>query len=154
MKINVKRLSEEGEKYVGAEPPAIMELQEEGVQFNQEIGYDLLAQLQGNALLVTGRLQTVGTLRCGRCLRDFEKPLAVAEFVFHQELSGEDFVDLTPQIREDMILELPQRALCSEACKGLCPVCGADLNQRSCRCAVRRRDDRWAALNQLKINEE
>ena len=154
MKINVKRLSVEGEQFAGAEPPTIMELEEEGLQFRHDIRYQLLAQIQGDALLVTGRLETVGTLCCGRCLQEFEQPLVVPAFVFHQELAGDDFVDLTPQIREDIILELPQRALCGESCKGLCPVCGADLNKRSCRCAVRRDDARWAALNQLKINEE
>jgi uncharacterized protein len=38
-------------------------------------------------------------------------------------------VDLTANMREDIILELPQRALCAEDCKGLCPHCGKDLNK-------------------------
>jgi len=151
MKINVKRIPAEGERLTGEEPPQIMDLEEPDVHFRVPVRYELLAQVQNNALLVTGRLATVGTLRCGRCLREFDEALAVASFVFHQELGGQDFVDLTPQIREDIILELPQRALCGESCKGLCPVCGADLNRRPCRCTVRREDNRWAALNQLKI---
>ncbi|NQU12395.1 DUF177 domain-containing protein [bacterium] len=153
MKVNVKRLPADGEELAGEEPPEIIDLDEPDMHFGRPVGYELLAQLQNNALLVTGRLRTVATLRCGRCLREFDQPLEVASFVFHQELTGQDFVDLTPQIREDMILELPQRALCGETCKGLCPVCGVDLNQRTCRCAVRHGDHRWAALNQLKLKD-
>lgn len=153
MKINVKRLPAEGEHLAGEEPPQIMDLEEPDVHFKAPVRYDLLAQVQNNGLLVTGKVATVGTLRCGRCLREFDQPVEVASFVFHQELTGQDFVDLTAQIREDIILELPQRALCGESCKGLCPVCGADLNRRPCRCKVRRDDSRWAALNQLNINK-
>jgi uncharacterized protein len=74
----------------------------------------------------------------------------VDEFVFHYELHGEDFVDLTPNMREDIILELPQRALCTAGCKGLCPYCGKDLNKGSCRCKPPEPDLRWHALDKLK----
>jgi len=151
MKINVKRIPEEGEHLEGAEPPAMMELDDPNVTFGHEIAYDFLAQVQDNALLVTGRLRTPVTLRCSRCLEVFDKPLAVDHFVFHQPLTGEDFVDLTPQIREDIILELPQKALCENECKGLCPVCGKNLNEGACRCEPQKQDLRWHALDQLKL---
>ncbi len=151
MRINVKRIPETGETLAGTDPASIMELDEPDVQFKDEVRYELHAQLQGQALLVTGQLATAATLRCSRCLQEFRQPLQVREFVVHQELRGEDFVDLTPQIREDIILELPQRALCDEACKGLCPHCGADLNKRACRCPKQRADGRWHALDQLKL---
>jgi len=151
LKINVKRIPVEGEDYEGSEQPEIMELRDADVQFEQPIEYVLHAQLQGHAVLVTGRLRTEVTLRCSRCLRMFRQKLAVGQFVVLQPLEGEDFVDLTPQIREDIILELPQRALCQPACKGLCPVCGKDLNDGVCGCKVSHEDLRWQALNQLKL---
>ena len=120
MKINVKRIPEDGETLRGTDPSSIMELDEPDARFEHDVEYDLLAQLQGNALLVTGRISTPATLRCSRCLRVFELPLKVEQFAFHQELKGEDFVDLTANMREDIILELPQRALCTEGCRGLC----------------------------------
>ncbi len=151
MKINVKRIPLEGESFQGTEPASIMDLDEPNVHFEHEVAYELEAQLQGNALLVTGRLETPATLRCSRCLKSFELPVRVREFVFHQELHGEDFVDLTPGIREDIILELPQRALCAEDCKGLCPRCGKDWNEGACRCEPSGWRPHWDALDNVKL---
>ena len=151
MKINVKRVPEDGESLSGSEPASIMELDEPDVRFQHEVEYDFHAQVQNNALLVTGKLETPATLRCSRCLKTFEQPLKVAQFVFHQELAGEDFIDLTSNIREDIILELPQRALCQANCKGLCPVCGKDLNEGACQCKPAKGDLRWHALDQIKL---
>src|SRR5579862_8572726 len=154
MKINVKRIPEDGESLVGSDPPSIMDLDEPETHFKQDVDYNLHAQLQGNALLVTGKLSTPVSLRCSRCLNNFDLPLKVDQLVFHQELQGEDFVDLTPQMREDIILELPQRALCSEDCKGLCPHCGKDLNKGPCRCRQSAGDLRWHALDDLNLKQQ
>jgi len=151
MKINVKRIPEDGEALRGSDPASIMELEESDIRFEHDVEYDLLAQLQGAALLVTGRLSTPATLRCSRCLRVFDLPVRVDQFVFHKELEGEDFVDLTANMREDIILELPQRALCVADCKGLCPHCGKDLNKGPCRCQQSKGDLRWHALDNLNL---
>ena len=151
MILNVKRIPIEGEDLEGTEPSAIMDLADPDVWFEHDIHYRLRAQVQGQALLVTGRLETPATLHCSRCVRVFERLVTVSGFVFHQELQGEDFVDLTANIREDIILELPQRALCNENCQGLCPQCGGDLNERPCQCQVARPELRWQALDRLKI---
>lgn len=151
MRINVKRIPPDGEILRGTDLSSIMELDETDTQFKHEVEYDFLAQLQGNALLVTGKVRTQATLRCSRCLQVFDLPLEVSQFVFHQELTGEDFVDLTANMREDIILELPQRALCSQGCKGLCPHCGKDLNKGPCRCKPSEGDLRWHALDHLNI---
>ena len=152
MKVNVKRIPPQGETLRGAEPASIMELDEPDVHFRHEVEYDVLAQVQGNAFLVTGKLRTPATLRCSRCLRIFDQVLQVQQFVFHQELHGEDFVDVTANIREDIMLELPQRALCDRDCKGLCPRCGQNLNEGACQCESTRADLRWQALDRLKFD--
>lgn len=151
MKINIKRIPIDGETLEGSEPSSILELDEPGVHFRGDVAYKVHAQIQGNALLVTGILDTPATLQCSRCLREFDQPLHIGQFVVHHELHGEDFVDLTANMREDIILELPQRALCVEDCKGLCPVCGNDLNRGSCRCKPASGDLHWHALDQLKL---
>lgn len=151
MRIYIKRIGEAGETFRGEESGAIMELQEEDVQFLDPVQYDLLAQVQQNALLVTGRLRAPVHLRCSRCLKIFVQELVVERFVYHMELSGQDFVDLTPQIREDIILELPQRALCDGSCKGLCPYCGTDLNVATCSCRPATGSPHWQVLDNLKL---
>ncbi len=151
MKINVKRIPPDGETLRGTDPASIMELEEPDTRFEHDVEYELVAQMQDSALLVTGRLSTPATLQCSRCLRVFDLPLRVEQFVFHQELHGEDFVDLTADMREDIILALPQRALCAEDCRGLCPHCGKDLNKGPCRCRPSEGNLRWRALDNLNL---
>ena len=151
MRINVKRIAEDGETLRGSEPGAIIGLEDGDICFPHPVEYAVLAQVQGQALLVTGKLWTAARLRCSRCLREFERRVEAAEFVVHQELAGEDFVDLTPQMREDILLQLPQRALCQPDCQGLCPACGKDLNSGRCQCRVTQTDQRWHALDGLKL---
>ena len=152
MKINVRRIPEGGEILRGTESAAILDLEDTDVRFEKEIEYELQAQVQGGALLVTGTLRTPATARCGRCLKKLKLPLVVQDFVFHHELHGEDFVDLTENIREDILLQLPQRTLCSPDCKGLCLVCGQDLNVRRCSCEQPRKfSGRWSKLDELKL---
>ncbi|MDQ3643545.1 MAG: DUF177 domain-containing protein, partial [Actinomycetota bacterium] len=61
-----------------------------------------------------------------------------------------DQLDLEQLARDAVLLELPQAPLCSEACLGLCPTCGADLNQGVCGCRDEVGDPRWAALDVLR----
>ena len=152
MKLNVKRIPVDGETMQGVEPPAIMELNDAvDVRFTHEVEYEFHAQVQENALLVTGQLRTPATLQCSRCLKTFDWPVQVKHFVVHRELTGEDFVDLTEDIREDIILELPLRALCRPDCRGLCTECGQDLNEKVCHCTPARGELRWQALDQIKL---
>ena len=49
-------------------------------------------------------------------------------------------------VREQVLLSLPDRSLCGEDCKGLCPRCGENLNQAECHCKPETADPRWSAL--------
>lgn len=60
-------------------------------------------------------------------------------------------VDLDPIVREQILLALPSYPVCSEGCKGLCPVCGANLNDRECGCDRHVPDPRWAGLKNVKL---
>ncbi|HHY76547.1 MAG TPA: DUF177 domain-containing protein [Firmicutes bacterium] len=94
----------------------------------------------------------VGTveLTCSRCLGSFTKEMELdceAEFVEDpdgrpQEEEPEVSVfaleggvcDLGEMVRHEVLLNLPMKPLCSEDCKGLCPVCGKNLNEGDCDC--------------------
>jgi uncharacterized protein len=58
-------------------------------------------------------------------------------------------IDLSFGVRESLLLALPMKVLCSEDCKGLCPHCGANLNEESCDCVAETIDPRWAELRKL-----
>lgn len=60
-------------------------------------------------------------------------------------------IDLDPIVREQILLALPGYPVCDEGCKGLCTVCGANLNERDCGCDRRVPDPRWAGLEKLKL---
>jgi len=62
---------------------------------------------------------------------------------------GEHVVDLRDLIREAIILALPIKPLCDPECKGLCPQCGANLNEETCDCKVEEYDNRWEGLKDL-----
>jgi uncharacterized protein len=63
---------------------------------------------------------------------------------------GAGEIDLGEALREELILAAPTYALCREDCKGLCPRCGADLNEGPCGCVDDDSDPRWDALRALR----
>ena len=97
---------------------------------------------------------------CGRCLEVFPMPL---EFTtkklvrYEQDEDFEDviytdagyFIDLAEEIRAQIFFEFPTKPLCKQDCKGLCPVCGCNLNTQSCSCDIRTTDPRLAVLKKL-----
>ncbi len=60
-------------------------------------------------------------------------------------------IDLDPLVREQLLLALPAYPVCREDCKGLCPACGTNLNERECGCDRHVPDPRWAGLKNLKL---
>jgi uncharacterized protein len=119
-------------------------------QLEGGISYDLTLTNTGGGVLLTGHARAKGLTECTRCLEDatFEVDGEVeGYFILNPdqqdvELSDEEFtavgvdgmVDLAVFIRAAVILELPLILLCKEDCAGLCPTCGANLNENPCAC--------------------
>jgi uncharacterized protein len=80
----------------------------------------------------------------GRVAGSFEP-----ESVDEERYSGK-VIDLRPAVREQLLLALPSYPVCQEGCRGLCPVCGTNLNEKSCGCDRRVPDPRWAGLEKFK----
>lgn len=112
---------------------------------------------------VAGRLTAMLKLACRRCLDEIEWPMEVVfDFRFDPavqewEEEGGVFtldpnaasVDLVRPLREEWVLGMPDYPVCQEGCRGLCTVCGADLNESDCGCTRQQGDDRWAVLKQM-----
>ncbi len=99
-----------------------------------------------NAIINTG---------CARCL----KPLSVPVNIHVSEVVGEDGVELNGSVLElddiiknNILVELPIRFLCNEDCKGICSICGTDLNVSECNCKTEVFDERFAVLKSLLDN--
>ena len=58
-------------------------------------------------------------------------------------------LELEDLLREQVLLALPMQRVCSEDCKGICPVCGRNRNETACDCSMESSDDRWGALRDL-----
>jgi uncharacterized protein len=131
----------------------------------------------GGEVRVQGRIRTDLETECDRCLGRasfhidapfdlFYRPLestgheeeaaideGEAEIGFY-ELPGLKLEDI---VREQVLLQLPMQRVCSEACKGICPICGVNRNDTNCSCQplsddqLRLEDDRWMALKDLHI---
>ncbi len=68
-----------------------------------------------------------------------------------EEVYSGKVIELDPILREQIVLALPRYPVCKDDCKGLCPVCGANLNDRECGCDRHVPDPRWAALKNVKL---
>jgi uncharacterized protein len=79
-----------------------------------------------------------------------DDPLAQPDVVHYDD----DIVDVGETLREELLLALPLAPLCREACKGLCPRCGSDLNEGPCDCPEEPKDDRWSILRNVKSTEK
>ncbi len=109
-------------------------------------------------ILVSGTVACTVQLRCARCLKEFEQPLAVPVselFVMQPAPDSEDYpldpegeLDPEQMVRDAVGVELPFSPLCMPDCKGLCEVCGGDRNLGECP-GHAETDPRWAALDQL-----
>jgi len=101
---------------------------------------------------------------CGRCLDLYEnedKSVLTGKLVEETREEDEDEeenliyyvddkLDLTEDIIETIILNLPMKPLCSKKCKGLCPKCGTNLNKEQCDCKIEYVDPRFEKLEKLK----
>ena len=102
-----------------------------------DITYHLSALMAGADLIVTGRASVPLATVCARCLDDITVTIAVKDLCFHFEKVRDLEVDLTDDVREELLLAFPSCFYCSPDCKGICPMCGANLNHASCACDTR-----------------
>lgn len=127
-----------------------------------DITYHLSAVMAGADLIVTGRASVPLATVCARCLDDITVTIAVKDLCFHFEKVRDLEVDLTDDVREELLLAFPSCFYCSPDCKGICPMCGANLNHASCACDTREAEPEpdaaapspWDQLDALNLAPE
>jgi uncharacterized protein len=139
------------------------------VLLREPLRAELRAQSVGEGVLVRGWIRTRLGMECRRCLTEVEQQIEepvdllfepLADKEEEVALSGEvyplpargDQVDLRPALREQLLLKVPDHALCDEACRGLCPRCGTDLNRSDCSCVPEAEPGPWDALKKLNFD--
>ncbi len=153
MHIDLTTLSAEGVVYEGTEDAAILGLTAVDLcQPDGPIHYVLTARRVQRRVVVNGRVELRLTATCRRCGRTFSTVANETAFLYeYLPRVGQLELDVTPEIREAVLLRLPSHPLCSESCPGLCPHCGRDLRDGPCDCAAPDRPrsaDPWAALDE------
>ena len=168
LKVDLARLARQRRIRIDVDVPADDPLWSGlGVEFDGPVVVRLEIQQAGADVVVRGGLQGVAALSCRRCLQPVQHELdeeltfffrsgvtatdADAEEVYPLPARGQE-LDLTRPLREHVLLAVPQYAICDDACRGLCPRCGTNLNESTCACTVVEEDPRWAALRRLRTD--
>jgi uncharacterized protein len=159
------------------EPSRRIERTEPAAAFEPEDAFRIVAPVELRLNLhkdkakvrLAGTMSTTVEVECSRCLEGFSVPIESAFHVEYlpttaapatpdvevdeQELDTafyqDGVIDLRQLVREQILLQLPMKPLCSESCAGLCPMCGTNLNTGSCDCSQEWEDPRLAPLKAL-----
>ncbi len=128
LSVNLRHLEAQNAPLEGALPASELDIEtrDDIIQLGAPLKYNLEVQKLENALLVRGCLHLTLQCRCVRCLKPLDFELRLDPWTLHLPLEGEDAavisndcVDLTPYVREDILLEFPQHPLCKPECGGL-----------------------------------
>jgi len=148
------------------------------IEFDSKIRQSSALHAEGTAELlnhslgeirIEGKLNVTMAATCDRCLEaatfPIESDFDLVYMPASESTGGEDEIDegaieigfyegnglvLNDILREVVLLALPMRLTCSEACKGICPVCGQNRNGVDCGCEARPADDRWSRLKEIR----
>jgi uncharacterized protein len=137
----------------GSEPSSFLDIEESPVfKFNAPAQYQLNICKVNQGVLVKGTIATTAEGICGRCLEQVTIPIANNDICrFYEEVNGTE-LDITDDIREELVINIPLNCICSDACQGLCPVCGNNQNLKPCDCHNDSGgNDAWSELDKLKL---
>ncbi len=166
MKIALKDLKGDISSLHFQTTPEELELKFEGADFVQPVKAELTLRKSGDSILCRGVAKTEVNMQCSRCLESYPHSLEVKldflvkvgkdriEIEYQDQaeeliFAGNQFFSLDRLVKETIILNLPLKPLCSEDCKGLCSVCGVNLNVSSCKCKKEEPDPRLGKLKDL-----
>ena len=131
MKIQVNRIPAEGLQEEAVYDPKLLDVERFDLHVEEPIVVSSFITKAENAVLVQAQIRCRLRLSCARCLEPFEFPMEIAG-TFSYQVRPSDVVDVTDDIRQEILLAYPMIPVCQEACKGLCPACGWNLNAGSC----------------------
>jgi uncharacterized protein len=149
------------------------------IEYDRDVMQSSVLHAEGSAKLlnhsfgeirVEGKLSVTMRATCDRCLETVAFPVeSQFDLVYvpadNAKAGGEDEIDqagievgyyegnglrLNDALREVVLLALPMQLVCSQACKGICPVCGQNRNQHDCACQPQALDDRWSKLKEFR----
>jgi uncharacterized protein len=150
VKIHLRQIPVEGLHLAGEEECPLPQLDREEARCSGPLRYELDAGISEGALWVKGELTQPVELQCVRCLEKFPFEIVVNDFTVHTDLTGPEEVDLTPFIREDILLNLPAYPHCDREGGRVCPMPGLLKNEEGSGVLEARPPD-WSELDKLRL---
>lgn len=149
---------------LGVPAPADLGVAMMGVPEGTPLQLDLKLESVVEGVLVTGVVNTQLAGQCARCLTQITRPghFEMTELYYYPGRDAEEdagfveneLIDLEPAIRAAVVLDLPFSPVCRSDCAGLCPVCGANLNDHPDHRHREEIDPRWAGLTGIVDTDE
>lgn len=125
---------------------------------------ELVAEAVEHLCRAQGKVTAEVTYECSRCMEPFQSHLRTdVDERFTDDVSKQDEdlhvvagdeVDFDPYVEQAVNLALEFCPVCSDTCRGLCPVCGINLNEQTCNCETKPVDPRFAALEGLLSSDK
>ena len=145
-------------KLEGKVPASAFDIFDEALVKYGEIEYQLeITSLSGGAIL-SGQISVQTKRKCSRCLSEFDYDIILnsLDHFYKKEIDKE--FDLIPDLREDILIACPTNMICVDDCRGLCQICGANLNIRKCDCTKNNKEYKiaegvWNGLDALKLTK-
>ena len=149
MKVHLRQIGAEGFHLEGEEECPIPELADEGTTCAGPLRYSLDVGISEGSLWANGTLAQPVEIVCVACLEKFPYTIEVRDFALHTELGGPELIDLTPFVREDILLNLPPYPHCDREGGRVCPAAQTKPADKAEGLAVRPPD--WSALDKLEL---
>ena len=134
MKIHVNRIPFEGVHEQAHYEPQTLDIDRPDVHPAQPITVSSFITMAEHELVVQAEIQGQFELVCARCLTQYVAPLATSATLTYP-VHPADVVDITDDVRQEILLAYPMIPVCRPDCKGLCRRCGQNLNDQACACA-------------------
>ncbi len=132
MKIHVNRIPYEGLREQVHYDPKLLDLERFDVHLDEPITLSSFVSTTQGELVVQADIAGKLTLSCARCLKTFDAPLQTSATLSYEVRLPSDVVDITEDVRQEIMLAYPMIPVCQLDCRGLCPICGANLNDATC----------------------
>jgi uncharacterized metal-binding protein YceD (DUF177 family) len=150
MKLHLHQIPPEGLHIEGTAPPSFLDLDDPAIRPLGDLIYSFDVGTSGSSLFATGHLALDLEMECGSCLHRFKYPVRIDHFAMQMERPGAELVDLTPWVREDILLVLPPYPRCDWDGKTVCP---GPRKDRSSGEDEPQAGDAWAALDNLNLRK-
>jgi len=150
MKIHIQHIPEGGKHFESDEEGDILDLEQDHIRTLEPVHYSVDVGLSEGGLFAVGQLRTVVEMECVSCLQPFPMSVEVNDFAVQMDLPGPELVDLTPLIREDIVLSLPSYPHCDWNGERTCAGPRAIVNDEAPEPAE---GHAWDALEKLRFEK-